>query len=50
MASVGSVTALMACGQMDDSIKDNKDRTALDIVKSGSGSIIKRLRAALGDK
>jgi hypothetical protein len=49
MASVAAVGKLV--GVIDTSIKDNKGRTAQDIVDSGgSSSIITRLKKALETK
>ncbi|CAK9032854.1 Ankyrin repeat domain-containing protein 6 (Diversin), partial [Durusdinium trenchii] len=50
MASVAAVSALVACAEVDPSIKDAKGRTPLDIVNSGQGAVIERLRKALQPK
>lgn len=48
MASVAAVKTLVENANIDCSIKDNKGRTALDIVNTGTGTVISRLRQALG--
>uniref|UniRef100_A0A7S3LNK9 Uncharacterized protein n=1 Tax=Aplanochytrium stocchinoi TaxID=215587 RepID=A0A7S3LNK9_9STRA len=47
MASVAVVSQLAANNFVDASIKDGKGRTPLDIVNSGEGTVIERLRKAL---
>mmetsp|Transcript_4098 Transcript_4098/g.4747 ORF Transcript_4098/g.4747 Transcript_4098/m.4747 type:complete len:383 (-) Transcript_4098:163-1311(-) len=47
MASVAVVGKLVSEGNIDASLKDKKGRTAEDIVNSGEGTVIERLKKAL---
>ena len=47
MASVAAVSRLMECPDIDSTIKDAKGRTPMDILDSGTGSVIQRLKNAL---
>lgn len=48
MASVNAISKLVELGA-DKSIQDGKGRTPMDILNSGTGNIIARLKAALGE-
>lgn len=50
MASVAAVRRLVACADVDDAVKDAKGRTPLDIVDSGTGAVVERVRMALTGK
>ena len=47
MASVAAVSRLVECTDIDTQVKDAKGRTPMDILDSGTGSIVARLKNAL---
>jgi ankyrin repeat protein len=47
MASVAAVTRLVQCKDVNKQIKDKKGRTPMDILNSGSGNVVARLKEAL---